>query len=242
MGAGIDTRDGRFEERARRWLGSAEGEFDVLFGFGDEKSPDQAVKDIVERAQSIKTLNPERLKQAYQELGTLRLVYGALIIHRRSDPSRASWTARPRLSLETRGEDFDWFLEWHSQSMQPGFVEGLRHARPVLSPHLQVKVTHLVREGALVPSEFLLEANRPFTTLTRFDPWVVPLIAQFDGECTVEQLHESAKAGGQIPGSFGPGDFAKLVALLIERGYLALPNAANLTRQRDPGLAKTSED
>jgi SAM-dependent methyltransferase len=225
MGAGLDTRDGRFEERARRWLGSAEADFDVLFGFGDDKSPDQAVNDIVERARSIKTLNPERLAQAYQELGTLRLVYGALIIHRRLDQAAASWTARPRLSIETRGEDFDWFLEWHSKSTQPGFVEGLREARPTLSPHLQVKVTHVVEQGALVPSEFLLETKRPFATVTRFDPWVVPLIAQFDGQRTLQQLHEFAKANGQIPGSFALGDFAKLVALLVERGYLALPNS-----------------
>ena len=74
----------------------------------------------------------------------------------------------------------------------------------------------------LVPSEFFLEASRPFAIVTRFDPWVVPLIARFDGERTVQQLHESARAAEEIPGSFGLGDFAKLVALLIERGYLAL--------------------
>ncbi len=222
MSVGLDTTAGQFEERARGWLGSAQDEFDVIFAYGDEKSPDQAVADIVSRAKHVKTLNPAQLKQAYEQMGVRRLVYGALVIHRRDSGAGKPWTARPTIGAETTGADFDWLLGWHRQAEDPGFVECLAGARPVLSPHLQVKATHVVADGALVPAEFSLEASCPFETATRVDPWVVPLIAQLDGRRSVEDLHRMVQAAGEVPGSFGVTDFAKLTALLVERGCLVL--------------------
>jgi len=222
MGVGLDTREGRFETRVRKWLGSAQGEFDVIFAAGDEKSPGKAVHDIVERGRNIKSIDPDQLALAFQSLGTEQLVYGALFVHHRRDKAVEPWTVRPRLSVETEGEDFDWFLDWHSSCARPGFVESLTLARPALSPHLQVKVTHLVQEGVLVPVDFALESNRPFATTTRVDPWVVPLMARLDGHQTAQAVHAAASAAGEIPPSFGAGDFAKLIALLVERGCLAV--------------------
>lgn len=222
MGVGLDTREARFEARVRLWLGRAQGEFDVLFAAGDEKSPEKAVHDIVERGRNIKSLDPEQLARAFESLGTERLVYGALFVHRRRDKAAEPWTVRPRLSVETEGEDFDWFMDWHSSCARPGFVESLTRARPALSPHLQVKVTHVVREGALVPDDFALESSRPFATTTRVDPWVVPLMARFNGRQTTQEVHAVARAADEIPPSFGAGDFAKLVALLVERGCLVV--------------------
>lgn len=220
MGVGLDTKEGRFETRVRQWLGAAHEQFDVIFAAGDEKSPAQAVRDIVERGRNIKSLDPERLAGAFHNLGTERLVHGALLIHRRHDKGAAPWTARPRLSVETAGEDFDRFLDWHLACARPGFAESLAQAKPVLSPHLQVKVTHEVRERALTPADFMLESSRPFATVTRVDPWIVPLIARFDGHQTTQEVHTTASATGEIPPSFGVADFAKLVALLVERGCL----------------------
>jgi hypothetical protein len=74
----------------------------------------------------------------------------------------------------------------------------------------------------LTPAEFFLEASRPFATVTRVDPWVTPLLARFDGRRTAREVHAFAHAAEEIPASFGLGDFAKLLALLIERGCLVL--------------------
>lgn len=225
MSVGLDTKEGQFEERARRWLGAAGPEFDVVFAYGDQKSPHAAVSDIVSRAKHVKTLDAERLQQAYENLGALRLVYGALVIRHRADDSGQPWTLRPILGIETTGDDFDWLFEWRDQCARPGFVERLAGERPMLSPHLQVKAIHVVRNGALVPAQFSLEAARPFETTTNVDPWVVPLIAQLDGNRRLEELHHSARAAGEIPPGFGIGDFTKLTAMLIERGCLVLAKA-----------------
>jgi hypothetical protein len=194
----------------------------VVFGYGDEKSPDQAVADIVSRAKHVKTLDAARLRQAYHDLGAERLVYGALIIHRRIASERRPWTARPAMGVDTAGSDFDWLLDWHRRCEEPGFVESLATARPALSPHLQVKATHVVANGALVPAEFALEVSRPFETTTKVDPWAVSLIAQFDGRQTVAERHQAAQAGGEMPANFAVADFVKLIAMLIERGCLVL--------------------
>jgi SAM-dependent methyltransferase len=222
MGVGLDTRESSFEARVRGWLGDAHREFDVVFAAGDEKSPEKAVQDIVARGKHIASLDPRQLLRVFENLATLRLVYGALVIRRRGTEVCEPLTARPRLSVETTGDDMEWWLDWRSRRTRPGHVESLQDTRPALSPHLQVKVTHIVANGVLTPAEFFLESSRPFATVTRVDPWVTPLLARFDGQRTAREVHALAHAAEEIPASFGLGDFAKLLALLIERGCLVL--------------------
>ncbi len=222
LGLGLDTTEGRFEERARVWLGGAQEDFDILFGLGDEKSPEQVVEDIMKRAKGIESASGGRLMEVFKSLGTIRCVYGALAIHRRAAKEGQPWTGRSRLSTQTDGESFDWLLGWHrrmGRADAPGWLCG---ARPSLSPALRLQVTHLVQEGELVPASFLLETDQPFATAMRIDSWVIPLIARFDGARTPAELHRAAHAADEAPADFGLSDFARLVALLIERGYLVL--------------------
>src|SRR6266849_1039162 len=222
LGLGLDTAQGRFEERARVWLGGARIDFDNLFGVGDEKSPEQVVEDIMKRAKGIGSASGGRLLEVFKSLGTIRCVYGALVIHRRAGKDGEPWTGRSRLSTRTDGEGFDWLLAWHrrmGRADAPGWLCG---ARPSLSPALRLQVTHRVQEGELVPASFLLETDKPLATAMRIDPWVIPLIARFDGARTPAALHQAAQTAGEAPADFGLSDFARLVALLIERGYLVL--------------------
>jgi hypothetical protein len=224
MGVGLDTQQGSFQERVRGWLGVSEAEFDVIFAYGDEKAPDKAVHDILERARHIRTVDARRLAQAFEESGTTRLIYGALVIRRRPVGDEAlPWTARPRLASVTTGEDFLGAFEWRRRSSRPGYIESLANVRPALSPHLVVKTRHGVQNGSLVPIDFVLEVQRPFANATRPDPWAVPLIAEFDGKETVANVHAKARTAGTIPNGFELSDFLALVALLIERGYVVVP-------------------
>jgi hypothetical protein len=127
-----------------------------------------------------------------------------------------------RLSDETEGADFEWAFKWHQQRLRPRFLEELAQARPQLSTHLRVKVTHLVHEGELVPAEFSLESDKPFLHATRFDGEVVSLILQFNGQTTPAEIYAAARAASAMPDSFSLQDFTKLVAMLIDNGYLVL--------------------
>ncbi|MGH9900934.1 MAG: methyltransferase, partial [Pyrinomonadaceae bacterium] len=91
---GHDTVEGNFEERARRWLGDAGDEFDVMFALGESTPLDKYVSDVVIATRGKRKMSIERLEQALLKAGTRELVYGALIIHRRAGNGRP-WTARP---------------------------------------------------------------------------------------------------------------------------------------------------
>lgn len=218
----VDTTEGRFEERARAWLGDARDEFDVVFAFDHELSLKKVLRDIVTRTQSDDPSAITRLEQAFENIGTTGLVYGALFMHRHETTNNKPWTTRLRLAPDTDGADFEWAIRWHRRCEETNFLEKLRHARPRLAPHFSVTSVHAVVDGALVLVDLILEASKPFLTATRIDAWVVPLIAEFDGAQTPVEVYAKARANGAVPESFNVEDFMPLVAMLIERGYLAL--------------------
>lgn len=221
---GIDTKDGQFEERARVWLGTTHEEFDLFFAYADEKSPKSVAQNIVARASDAEESDAARLEHAFEQIGTVRLVYGALVVHRRAQEFRndAAWTTRLRISTEAEGEHLEWILDWHRKQMRAGFLERLQTARPRLAPFLLVEVKHGVVEGELVPARYTLEAVAPFISAMNIDGWAVPLIAGFDGEKTIAEIHTTARANKAMPDDFMLEDFTRLVAMLIERCYLVL--------------------
>ena len=50
---------------------------------------------------------------------------------------------------------------------------------------LEMRVLHIMHEGELVPSEFTLMADYPFSLECRVPPWVGFLLARCDGIMTV---------------------------------------------------------
>lgn len=217
---GLETKSARFEERVRNWLGPSESEFDLIFACGDEKPPEAALQDIIERSKNIATFRPEQLLEVYRRLDVSQFVYGALFLRRGAGRRPGSLTARTRLSIATDGDCLEWFAAWHDWRSRGDLrVAG---TRPRLVNGLTVRSTHQVAQQRLTLAEFLFETDRPFHALMRFtDPWVVPLIARFDGARTVAEVHASAV--GEIPASFGLNNFVELVLLLVERGYLEIP-------------------
>ena len=223
VGLGIDTKEAAYEERARRWLGAEQEEFDIIFGFENEKSPQDVVKGVTGRAGKEDLAGAERMEQAFREVGAVRLIYGALVIRRRAADERSKpWTVRFMAAQETDGSSYDWALAWRRLSASEDFRQRLALMRPRLSPHLQVIVTHTVSEGELVPSEFIMKTERPFAAAIRLDGWVVPLAAQFNGQLTPAQVYEKARGGAALPANFQLEDFLSLVAMLVERGFLVL--------------------
>jgi len=218
---GLDTEEGLFEERARGWLGAAQGEFNVLFGFADERSPAQLALDLAKRGETWSPADIERLKQTFQEAGAKRIVYGVILLHRGAHGDRGPWTTRRRIALDTtEGSDFEWLLEWHGREGRPAFPEEIASCLPDLSPNLRVRVTHVVVDGSLVPGETLLETAQPFAQALKVDPWIAPLVAQFNGKRTPAEIYQGARTEGSIPQSFQLQDFVSLVAWLLERRCL----------------------
>ena len=219
---GQDTVHGKFEERVRGWLGSAEREFDVLFGLGDTKTVERFMAQMMLR-RGARQLHYETLEQTLERAGTRQLIYGALVIHRRAPGVQSKpWTARPDILKETTGASFDHALRWHRRRSRPDFLDALAQARPRPAPALQVEITHGVREGELIIEDLLFRSDYPFPALTRVEPWILSLVFNLRGEQTLSELYQSVRAASAIPGGFELKDFLELTATLVERGYLAL--------------------
>jgi SAM-dependent methyltransferase len=221
MTLGLDTEDGKFEERARHWLGESRDEFDVIFAVGQETSPHTVIRGIAERDRSIEAADITRLEQAFEKIGTRQMVYGALVFKRHVDESGSGWTKRLKLSTATEGGDLEWAFWWYDWRARPDFLSEFARAKVNPSMHLRVGVTYRILEGALVAVDFFLDSEKPFLAETKVNREIIDLILEFGGGRTPAEIYESARAAEQ-PDVPPLDDFLTFVATLVERGYLEL--------------------
>jgi hypothetical protein len=161
----------------------------------------------------------------FEAAGTLNVVYGVLAIHRRAHAAGEPWTVRPRCSPNMDGSCFEWAFHWRQWSTRPTALEELSRLKPRLASHLRVTVTHRVRDGQLVPAEYVLSSERPFPARTIVEFWVVPVMAECDGKRTTAQIYQAARATSAVPEPCSLTDFTKIVAMFIERGYLEVDDS-----------------
>ena len=138
-------------------------------------------------------------------------------------------TARPRLSPSTDGSCFEWALRWHrwraEQEAGGRLSQALLDSRPRLGSQLRARVTYAPRDGTLAVTEIVLKSDRPFRSVTGIEPWMLQLVRGFGQGLTARAVYEAARGAGQLPEGFGPDDFATLVAMMVERGYLEVDEA-----------------
>jgi hypothetical protein len=224
LSQGLDTKEGKFEERVRSWLKESGDEFDIIFAYDEERTPRDVLKRLSERNKSAATSDLKAVEAEFERVGILKMPYGALFIRRTANPpDRKPWTVRKKLSSETTGSDFEATFVLHDRLSQQSFGAQLVAVRPQLAPRLQVKITYVVHERALVPARFMFEIDKPFTALAQFEAWMVPLLARLDGQTTLTTIYEEAKAQAQVPEDFKLEDFVGLVSGAITLGYVVLP-------------------
>jgi SAM-dependent methyltransferase len=219
----VDTEEGKFEERARGWLGECANEFDIIFADEKDRGPGR-VLELLGRKTDAAVIG--QLRDAFEAAGVQNMPYGALFVRRRKpSPHQSHWTIRAKLSSETTGTDFQSTFALHDVVSRSDFAVRLPQATPRLAPHLELDVTYVVHEGSLVPGEYILATNRPFAKRVKFDDWAVGLFMRFDGKTTVAQAFEAAKAESRVPEQFALDDLVLLLTRSIEAGFLILPRA-----------------
>lgn len=231
--AAWDAKGLSFEARLRQWLAGAEEEFDILFALHHDTSVEAAAQELAQRTGGDALAQLRHWREVWSEAGLERAVYGALFVARRGSggtgvPRGAPITRRLRLGARTGGAAFEWLLRWlrwrATREARGEFVPAMLGLAPRLAPHLRVNVAHVPgAQGGLVVSDVVLETEEPFLAQTRIDPWMLPLIARFEGKETAGAIYEDARAAGALPQAFSEQDLAALVALLIERGYGEAP-------------------
>ena len=218
---GMDTDDGAIEERARRWLGAAAEEFDIIFALDSRTPPELIATRLVERAGGSPQ-DLERWRHLFQGIRVQDFVYGALV-GRRVAAGQRTFTRRVLLGETTTGASFDQLFQWFDWFRAPEWEERVLAATPALATDIHLEVRHAVQEGTFVPEAYALSnAGRPFYAVVKTDPWVAALLSEMDGVRTVREHHRSAAARARMPADFSESDLARLMCFLLERGYVVM--------------------
>jgi hypothetical protein len=159
------------------------------------------------------------MREALRSLGIQLMVYGWMIIQRRED-ARPVFTTRRSVGPNTGRNEIDWLLKWESAAVMPEFIEILAETHPVAAPSLELHAVHRMKEGDLVPEQFSLHTEYPFSVDCRVQPWVGFLLPQCDGKLTVRQLLEFCKQNNFVHPETPLPEFAKLLMVFIAAGFL----------------------
>jgi SAM-dependent methyltransferase len=214
-----DTEEGPFEQRARRWLGAAGGDCDVVFGLEKILTVEAVVDSLRQRDRTLTEAAVGQLRDLLRASGTRQFVSGALFV-RRAAMAVADAPARLRLAASGRAADFERVLAWRHHCRQPGLTTWLAAARPRLASGLQLAVHHRVRDGLLAPAEAVFSTETALPCALRVDSWVVPVVAQFNGQRSLGEVFDAAWAEGRLPKGFPLAAFADLARQMIGLGLL----------------------
>jgi len=236
VSAGWDATEGPLESRIRGWLGEWEREFDVILAEQEQVAPEQLARWLADKARATGPAVRAWWEQRFRGAGLQRHVYGAIVLRRAGTEGarggREPVTVRPRLSPLTDGSCLEWALRWHrwraEQQASGRLSQALLDSRPRLGSRLRARVTYAPQAvegeagggGDLALAEIVLQSDRPFREATKIEPWMLPLVARFGHGRTAREVYDGARQESEVPEGFGPDDFATLVAMMIERGYL----------------------
>lgn len=225
-----DTFEAPFEQRVAQWIGEKRAEFDILYGLEKVLTVEGVVASMAQRGQTLSSAEAENLLQRLKSLGTRQFVYGALFI-RRLKGATALPPLRFKISPSATAAEFERLFAWRQWYAAPGVEKRFAGATLKLRPDVQLTVRHLVDEGELTPAEFVFSIENGLRAAFRPDAWVVPLLAQFNGKRSVQEVFNQFESAGELPKDFRLNDFASLLKRMIESGFFDLATAGSSHQQ-----------
>jgi carbamoyltransferase len=214
-----DTEDETVEQRLRRWLGDAQGEFDVVVAAHWLRPPAQLAGKI--SMKGIATAEEVRfVEDLWQRRKVTFLCYGRILLRRRSE-ARPVVTVRALRGKSLAPHHVEWLLDWETAARNPAAHEWLMAQRLALAPQARMHLLHTVRDGRFEVSAIALQSSEPFETDCRVEAWVAQVVCECDGERSLRELFEAAKAGEVLGAETPERDFAQALATLVSGGILA---------------------
>lgn len=214
-----DTIAEPFEQRVRAWLGPGAAEFDVVFALEKVLTVDEVVESFLKRGQISGAEAVRQTRERLLAANTRQFIYGALWIEHRPGGCRLP-PARVQMEPMAAAADFEQLFRVRRARNAPDFVARLADARPRLAPVLEIRARHVVRDGRLVPAEFVFAVEGALPAALRTDGFAVPLIANLTGQHTVREVFDRAATHGELPAGFPLMALLDLVARMIEKGLL----------------------
>ncbi len=217
---GTDREGETFEQRVRRWLGEKQDEFDLsLIVFEIAQTPDAIIRAVLEWKGRFDNYAPHA--EMFQRLKVSALHIGALVLSRVKAPRRVV-TARTRKAGRAGHEAIEWFERWNTAAAEPSFDELLLQSRPRLSPWFKLQVTHMVDGQRLVPAEFELKTEYPFSIAAPCPGWIAVMVGACNGSQTAAELFESLKRQGSLNASMTTQQFTDNLRHMIARGFVEI--------------------
>lgn len=215
---GSDRRGQPLEQRVRAWLGEDQSQFDVAVIVNKTMEPEEfAVRTVPSEPRT--RAEAKAWRELFARLEILSLVYGLVLIQRRSGAER-TFTVRRQASANWRRAEWQWLLSWETAAVDGRLAPAVLNSRLYASPGAKLAVLHQLSGDGWTPQSYKLSIDRPFSMDCQTDPWAAHLLSQCDGVLTGGQLLDRLKQAGIIPPTACETDFAGAVSQLISGGFL----------------------
>jgi SAM-dependent methyltransferase len=213
-----DRKDAAYEYRVRQWLGDAHGEFDVALVTRKLIEPADFVARSLLRGNSD-SAEVAQWNTLFQSRGITTLVYGSLLIRRKTE-SRAPFTVRRQSSDFTHRPEMDWLLDWERDAADGSGATRALTSGLIATPGAELRVLNRLENGNWAAAEHLLQINYPFSMECQTQPWMAYLLSKCDGTKTgLDHLNDLVAEEVVYPGT-DPQDFARALTTLISGGFL----------------------
>lgn len=227
LSIGMDTAEGPYESRVRRWLGEAAPEFDIIFAFGSAMPAEEFARSLVTRSATSEPGDFEKWLELFARLEVREVVYGALVARRFDSASGEAQTRRVVAGPGTGPASFESLLRWFDWLRRPDLDARVMASRPTLAAGAELDVHHRVVDGRFVAQTFGLSNDEaPFRVQLKTDGWVATILDALNGQRAVSDLFDGATQVGTLPSTMTRREFIDAICLLIERGFLVLDPAS----------------
>lgn len=217
---GSDREGEVFEQRIRRWLGAASERCNVALVARRFVNPSQFALSSALQAHGG-TPQADRWKALFEQQRIRSLVYGLIVLEKQAaDSQREAFTARRAIGEHSTLRETEWLMAWEAAAKDAAMLARLLESRPRASERFELRVTHRIVEGELVPDAFQLAIEYPFSLECAVPPWAGYLLAACDGSRTGGELLEHCKQQRFIHPETPAEEFAQFLAMLISGGFL----------------------
>ncbi|MEO8128054.1 MAG: class I SAM-dependent methyltransferase [Bryobacteraceae bacterium] len=218
LSMGSDRNSGTYEYRVREWLGEAHAEFDIALVRRKAMEPADFVARSIMRGKTEASEVGE-WDRVFTSRGVTTLVYGALLIRRKTE-SRAAFTVRRQNGDRTNRAEMDWLLDWEGLAAGSGGASRVLDGALTAAPDIELRVVNRLQDGDWAATGYQLQAEYPFKMDVEPQPWMIYLLGKCDGRKTGRQLWQQLIDEEVIfPGT--PLDqFAAALTVLVSGGFL----------------------
>jgi SAM-dependent methyltransferase len=207
---GTDRSDAPFQTRIREWLGEGGKEFDIALIVRKIMEPHEFAARNREES--------EAWKKRFARLGVESLVYGFVVIQRRTG-ARETFTVRRQASPGSRRAPWEWLLAWESAAKED--LTRLILERPLhRGCDAEFQVRHRLEGSAWAPRRYTLRTEWPFSMECDAHPWMANLIALCDGRATGRDQLRVLVENEVVPRDIAEEEFARAAAGLVSGGFI----------------------